>query len=109
MPNTTSPRYALWTTASIPLLILTGFGLLTTVPVAVMAIASLRDDRLAAVRSRIALTVGLFAGPFVTWLFRADPTASLTSLLHPAMAIAIALSATATLFGMFRHRRHKLG
>lgn len=97
-----TPRYAMVTAAAIPALILTGFGLVTTLPVVLLGIAALRDRRLAPVQPWIALTAGLFTGPFMTWLFRADPAASLTSLLHPAMAIVIAAAAGGTLIAMLR-------
>ncbi|QQR35360.1 hypothetical protein JI749_13495 [Devosia oryziradicis] len=99
------PHYAFWTAAAVPTLILTGFGLVTTLPIAILGIAALRDPRLAPVRAWIGLTVGMLVGPFFTWLFRADPSASLTSLLHPAMAIAIAAGAGVTLIAMLRQNR----
>lgn len=97
-----TPRYALLTAVAVPTLILTGFGLVTTLPVTILGIAAMRDRRLAPVRSWIALTVGMFIGPFITWLFRADPAASLTSLLHPAMAVVVAAAAIGTLIAMVR-------
>lgn len=100
--DTTAPRYFVWSAAAIPVLILSGFALMATIPVAVLAIAALRDGRVAGLRPGIALIVGLHTGPFIDWLFRADPSASLTSLLHPAMAALIALAALSLLAMVFR-------
>jgi hypothetical protein len=51
------------------------------------------------------LTAGLFAIPFIGWLFRADAEASLYSMLHPAMAAAIVLSSLVVIGKMIRSHR----
>lgn len=100
-----APRYFAWSAYAIPLLILTGFGLLTTLPIALLSYGVMRDVRVRALRWWVALTAGLFAIPFVGWLFRADPGASLSSMLHPAMAGAIVLSALVVIAKLIRSNR----
>lgn len=103
--NPKAPRYFAWSAYAVPLLILTGFGLVTTLPVVLMSYGALRDGRVRALRWWVALTAGLFAIPFTGWLFRADPGASLSSMLHPAMAGAIVLSSLVVIVKLIRSRR----
>jgi hypothetical protein len=87
-----APRYFAWSAYAVPLLILSGFGLVTTLTIALLSYGAIRDTRARALRWWVALTSGLFAIPFTFWLFRSDPGASLSSMLHPVMAGAIVLS-----------------
>lgn len=100
-----APRYVAWSAYAVPVLILTGFGLVTTLPIVLMSYGALRDTRVRALRWWIGLTAGLFAIPFVDWLFRADPGASLSSMLHPAMAGAIVLSSLVVITKIIRGHR----
>lgn len=100
-----APRYFVWSAYAVPVLILTGFGLVTTLPVALMSYGAWRDTSVRALRWWVALTAGLFAIPFVGWLFRADPGASLSSMLHPAMAGAIVLSSLVVIAKIIKSHR----
>lgn len=100
-----APAYFTWSAYSVPVLILTGFALLTTLPIALMSFAVLRDAGVKALRWWVALTAGLFAIPFAQWLLRADPGASLSSMLHPVMAAAIVLSALVVIAKLIKTHR----
>lgn len=100
-----TPRYVAWSAYAVPVLILTGFGLVTTLPVVLMGYGALRDLRVRALRWWIGLTAGLFAIPFTGWLFRTDPEASLSSMLHPVMAGAIVLSSLVVIAKIVRSHR----
>ena len=100
-----APRYFTWSAYSVPVLILSGFGLLTTLPMMLMSYGVLRDARVKALRWWVGLTAGLFAIPFVGWLFRAEPEASLSSMLHPAMAGAIVLSSLVVIAKIIKSHR----
>jgi hypothetical protein len=100
-----APRYFSWSAYAIPVLILSGFGLVTTIPVVLLSYAVLRDARVRALRWWVGLTAGLFAIPFIGWLLRADAEASLSSMLHPAMAAAIVLSSLVVISKIIRSHR----
>ncbi|WP_332701903.1 hypothetical protein [Devosia sp.] len=100
-----APRYVAWSAYAVPVLILTGFGLVTTLPIVLMSYGVLRDARVKALRWWVGLTAGLFAIPLVGWLFRADPEASLSSMLHPSMAGAIVLSSLVVIAKIVRSHR----
>lgn len=100
-----APRYFAWSAYAVPVLILTGFALVTTLPIVLMCYGVLRDTRIRALRWWVALTAGLFAIPFVGWLFRADPEASLSAMLHPAMAGAIVLSSLVVIAKLIKRHR----
>lgn len=100
-----APRYFAWSAYAVPVLILTGFGLFTTLPVVLMSYGALRDIRVRALRWWVGLTAGLFAIPFAGWLFRADPEASLSSMLHPVMAGAIVLSSLVVIAKLIKSHR----
>ena len=100
-----APRYFTWSAYAVPVLILTGFGLVTTLPIVLMSYGVLRDARVRALRWWVGLTAALFAIPFVGWLFRADPEASLSSMLHPVMAGAIVLSSLVVIAKIIKSHR----
>lgn len=100
-----APRYLAWSAYSVPVLILTGFGLLTTLPIVLMSYGVIRDTRVKSLRWWVGLTAGLFAIPFVGWLFRAAPEASLSSMLHPVMAGAIVLSSLVVIAKIIKSHR----
>ena len=100
-----APGYFAWSAYAVPALILTGFGLLTTLPILLMSYGVIRDRRIRALRWWVGLTTGLFAIPFVGWLFRADPEASLSSMLHPAMAGAIVAASLVVIAKLIRSHR----
>ncbi|MGB3336281.1 MAG: hypothetical protein WBA73_03785 [Devosia sp.] len=100
-----APHYFAWSAYAVPVLILTGFGLVTTLPIVLLSYGVIRDGRVRALRWWVALTTGLFAIPFVGWLFRADPEASLSSMLHPTMAGAIVLSALVLIAKIIKSHR----
>ena len=100
-----APRYFTWSAYAVPVLILTGLGLVTTLPIVLMSYGVLRDARMRALRWWVALTAGLFVIPFAGWLFRADPEASLSSMLHPVMAGAIVLSSLVVIAKIIKSHR----
>lgn len=100
-----APRYFAWSAYAVPVLILSGFGLVTTLPIALMSYGVTRDDRVRALRWWVGLMAGLFAIPFVGWLFRADAGASLSSMLHPGMAGAIVAASLVVIAKLIRSHR----
>ena len=100
-----APRYFAWSAYAVPLLILSGFGLVTTLPVVLLSYGAIRDSRVRPLRWWVALTSGLFEIPFTVWLFRSDPGASLSSMLHPAMAGAIVAASLVVVAKLLWSRR----
>jgi hypothetical protein len=100
-----APRYFAWSAYAVPVLILSGFGLVTTLPIVLMSYGAIRDIRVRALRWWVALTAALFAIPFTTWLFRSDPGASLSSMLHPVLAGAIVLSSLVVIAKLIKSHR----
>lgn len=100
-----APRYFTWSAYVVPMLILTGFGLVATLPIVLMTYGVLRDIRVKALRWWVGLTAGLFAIPFAGWLFRNDPEASLSSMLHPVMAGAIVLASLVVIAKLIQSHR----
>ena len=100
-----APRYVAWSAYAVPVLILTGFGLVTTLPIVLMSYGVLRDIRVKALRWWVGLTAGLFAIPFAGWLFRADPEARLSSMLHPVMAGAIVVASLVVIAKLIKSHR----
>lgn len=56
-----APRYVAWSAYAVPVLILTGFGLVTALPIALMSYGVLRDARVKVLRWSVGLTSVLFA------------------------------------------------
>ena len=100
-----APRYVTYSAIVAPVLVLTGWAFLAAVPVALMTWGTWTDWRVRALRWWSGLTALLYAIPFVQYLTRTDPEASMSSMLHPAMGIAIALSAAVVVFKIFRSHR----
>jgi len=100
-----APRYVTWSAIVAPVLVLTGWALIAAVPVALMTWGSWTDRRVRALRWWSGLTALLYAIPLVQYLLRTDPEASMSSMLHPAMGIAIALSAAVVVLKIFRSHR----
>lgn len=88
-----TPRYFAVSAFAIPVLITTGFAMVSTLPVLLLVVGVLRDSRVRPLRWWVVLTSGLFAIAFANWALKGDLGISLTSTLHPAMAAAIVLSA----------------
>lgn len=101
-----TPRYFAWSAFAIPVLILTGFAMISTLPVVLISIGAMRDTRVRALRWWVALTSGLFAAAFINWALRADLSVSLTSTLHPAMAAAIVAAALVLIVKIVRRDRN---
>jgi hypothetical protein len=92
-PHNKTPRYFAISAFAVPVLILTGFAMVSTLPVVLLVVGVLRDKRVRPLRWWVGLTAGLFAIAFTNWALKGDLGISLTSTLHPAMAGAIVLSA----------------
>jgi hypothetical protein len=88
-----APRYVTWSAIVAPVLVLTGWALIAAVPIALMTWGTWTDKRVRALRWWSGLTAVLYTIPFVQYLLRSDPEASMSSMLHPAIGIAIALPA----------------
>ncbi|UJW86894.1 hypothetical protein [Devosia sp. SL43] len=92
-PHNKTPRYFAVSAFAIPVLILTGFAMVSTLPVVLLVVGVLRDTRVRPLRWWVALTSGLFAIALINWALKGDFGISLTSTLHPILAGAIVLSA----------------
>lgn len=97
-----APRYVTWSAIVAPVLVLTGWAFIAAVPIALMTWGTWTDKRVRALRWWSGLTALLYAIPFVQYLLRADPEASMSSMLHPALGIAIALSAAVVVLKIFK-------
>src|SRR5688572_8790712 len=98
-------RYVTYSAIVAPVLVLTGWALVAAVPVVLMTWGTWTDKRVRALRWWSGLTALLYAIPFVQYLLRTDPEASMSSMLHPAMGIAIALSAAVVVLKIVRSHR----
>jgi hypothetical protein len=101
-----APRYVTWSAMVAPVLVLTGWAFIAAVPIALMTWGTWTDKRVRALRWWSGLTALLYAIPFVQYLLRTDPEASMSSMLHPAMGIAIALAAVVVLLKIFKNHRN---
>lgn len=90
---TATPRYFFWSACAIPLLILSGFAMVSTAPVLLIAYGALLDRRLHTLRLWAAPVVLVFATAFIGWALRGDLGISLTSTLNPLMTGAIVAAA----------------
>jgi hypothetical protein len=100
-----APRYVTYSAIVAPVLVLTGWAFLAAVSVALMTWGTWTDKRIRALRWWSGLTALLYAIPFVQYLLRTDPEASMSSMLHPAMGIAIALSAAVVVLKILKSHR----
>lgn len=97
-----APRYVTWSAIVAPVLVLTGWAFIAAIPIALMTWGTWTDKRVRALRWWSGLTALLYAIPFVQYLLRTDPEASMSSMLHPAMGIAIALAAVVLVLKIFK-------
>lgn len=100
-----APRYVTWSAIVAPVLVLTGWAFIAAVPIALMLWGTWTDRRVRALRWWSGLTALLYAIPFMQYLLRTDPEASMSSMLHPAMGIAIALAAAVVALKIFKSHR----
>jgi hypothetical protein len=83
-------------------MMLIGRSFLAAVPMALLLRGSSNDRRLRPRRWWTALTATLYAMPFVQYLTRADHALSMSAMLHPLMATAIAASALVLIVKLLR-------
>jgi preprotein translocase subunit Sec61beta len=100
-----APRYVTWSAIAVPIMVLTGWAFLAAVPLALLLWGTWTDRRIKALRWWSGLTALFYAIPLVQYLTRADPEASMSSLLHPAMGIAIALSTLVVVLKILKSHR----
>ncbi|CAN7213976.1 hypothetical protein LJR016_000623 [Devosia sp. LjRoot16] len=100
-----APRYVTWSAIVAPVLVLTGWAFIAAVPIALLLWGTWSDRRVRALRWWSGLTALLYAIPFVQYLLRTDPEASMSSMLHPAMGLAIALAAAVVALKIFKSHR----
>lgn len=100
-----APRYVTWSAIAVPIMVLTGWAFLASVPLALMLWGTWTDRRIKALRWWSGLTALLYAIPFAQYLMRSDAEASMSSMLHPVMGIAIALSALVVVLRIFKSHR----
>ncbi|HEV2518432.1 MAG TPA: hypothetical protein VGV07_24510 [Devosia sp.] len=100
-----APRYVTWSAIVAPVLVLTGWAFIAAVPIALMTWGTWTDKRVRALRWWSGLTALLYAIPLVQYLLRSNPEASMSSMLHPAMGIAIALSAGVVVLKIVKSHR----
>ncbi|OEO30004.1 hypothetical protein VW23_023325 [Devosia insulae DS-56] len=100
-----APRYVTWSAIAAPVLVLTGWAFIAAVPIALLLWGTWTDKRVRALRWWSGLTALLYAIPLVQYLLRTDPEASMSSMLHPAIGIAIALSAVVVVLKIFKNHR----
>lgn len=100
-----APHYVTWSAIIAPMLVLTGWAFVAAVPIVLLTWGTWTDKRVRALRWWSGLTALLYAIPFVQYLARTDPEASMSSMLHPAMGVAIALSAAVVVLKIFKSHR----
>ena len=101
----TTPRYFFWSACAIPLLILSGFAMVGTAPVLLVAYGALLDRRLHTLRLWAAPVVLVFVAAFIGWALRGDLGISLTSTLNPLMTGAIVAAALVLIAGIILFNR----
>jgi hypothetical protein len=104
-PHKAAPRYVTWSAIVAPVLVLTGWALIAAVPIALLTWGTWTDRRVRALRWWSGLTALLYAIPFVQYLLRTAPEASMSSMLHPVMGAAIALSAAVVALKLLKTHR----
>lgn len=100
-----APRYVTISAVAAPIMVLTGWAFFASIPVALMTWGTFTDKRIKALRWWSGLTAALYLIPFVQYLMRTDPEASMSSMLHPAMGIAIAAAAAVVVLKIFKSHR----
>ena len=100
-----APHYLIWSAIAFPIMVLAGWALLAAVPLALLLWGSWTDRRVRALRWWSGLTALLYALPLLQYLTRSNPEASMSSLLHPAMGISIALAALVVVLKLFKSHR----
>lgn len=100
-----APRYVTISAIAAPIMVLTGWAFIASVPVVLMVWDTWTDKRIRALRWWSSLTAVLYAIPFVQYLMRTDAEASMSSMLHPVMGMAIAAAAAVVVVKIFRSHR----
>lgn len=100
-----APRYVTWSAIVAPVLVLTGWAFIAAVPIALLTWGTWTDRRVRALRWWSGLTALLYAIPFVQYLLRTAPEASMSSMLQPAMGIVIALAAAVVVLKIVKSHR----
>jgi hypothetical protein len=100
-----APHYVTWSAIIAPVLVLTGWAFIAAVPIALMTWGTWTDRRVRALHWWSGLTALLYAIPLLQYLTRTDPAASMSSMLHPAMGFAIALSAAVVVLKVLKSHR----
>ena len=91
------PRSVLIALGSIPVLVIGQFAFLAIVPVVLVLVRSLRDERLRAIRTWSIALAGTYATPLVIWLVRPNGAQSLSKDIHP-LFVALIVVATAAVW-----------
>lgn len=100
-----APRYVTISAITAPIMVLTGWAFFASIPVLLMGWGAWTDKRVRALRWWSGLTVALYAITFVQYLMRTNSEACMSSMLHPAMGIAIAASAAIVVLKIFNSHR----
>lgn len=95
--SSASPRAFVVAAVAVPVLIVTQFTFLATVPVLVVLISAIRRPLSASVRALAIAQAVAFAAAWATWGLRAHPAASLSKDLSPALEVIILTLAGALL------------
>lgn len=104
-PDKRAPRYMVISAWVAPIMVLTGWAFLASVPIALLTWASWKDARVRALRWWVSATAVLYAIPFAQYLTRADSELSMSDMLHPLMGAAIALPAIVVIAKIIRSHR----
>lgn len=100
-----APSYVTYSAWAAPIMVLSGWALFAAVPVSLLVWGSWADTRVRALRWWTSLTSGLYAIALLQYLTRSDAEASMSSLLHPALGIAIAAAAAVVALKIFNSHR----
>ena len=95
-------RTTIVSTWAIPIMVLTGFSFLATVPVLIVLISTIRN---ASLRWWGVGLAAVFSVPWLIWLFRSDPARSLSRDMSPVLAALIIAIAVAMLVKIYTLRR----
>ena len=79
----------------VPVMIVTQFAFLATVPVLILLVSTFRNVRRRVLRWLAVLLVVVYATPYAIWLLRPDPARSLSRDMHPAFAALIIAASVA--------------
>jgi hypothetical protein len=102
----TVPRSVFHSAWVLPVLILGEFAFVGIVPVALIAIGTIRRVRSRAVRWLAGATVVAYLVPFLIWALNPNRAESLSKDMNPAFAGIITVAAIALAVTAFRSRKH---